>query len=60
LIAQGMTSKEIAKQLGISPRTVETHRAHLMEKLHVHNVAALVRFALFNMEYLERVARGCE
>jgi two-component system response regulator NreC len=60
LIAQGMTSKEIAKQLGISPRTVETHRAHLMEKLHVHNVAALVRFALFNMEYLERVARGGE
>jgi two-component system response regulator NreC len=52
LIAEGLTTKEIATRLGISPRTVETHRAHLMEKLRARNIAALVRFALLNAEYL--------
>ena len=46
LIAQGSTSKEIANKLFISALTVETHRANLMSKLDVHNVAGLVLFAV--------------
>ena len=45
-VADGMTSKEIAAELGISPRTVETHRESLMRKLGIRNVAGLIRFAL--------------
>jgi FixJ family two-component response regulator len=44
--ARGLHAKEIAANLGISPRTVEVHKARLMEKLGVRNVAELVRFAL--------------
>jgi DNA-binding NarL/FixJ family response regulator len=44
--ARGLHAKEIAATLGISPRTVEVHKARLMEKLGVRNVAELVRFAL--------------
>ena len=43
-IAKGLHSREIAEQLGISPRTVETHRAHIMNKLHVKNAIELVQF----------------
>ena len=46
LIGEGFSSKEIATQLGISTRTVESHRARLMEKLGIHKVAGLVRFAI--------------
>jgi DNA-binding NarL/FixJ family response regulator len=46
LIVDGYTSQEIAKLLYISPRTVETHRSNLMQKLKIKNTAALVRFAL--------------
>jgi DNA-binding NarL/FixJ family response regulator len=46
LIVDGYTSQEIAKILYISPRTVETHRSNLMQKLNIKNTAALVRFAL--------------
>lgn len=46
LIVEGYTSSEIAKILFISPRTVETHRSNLMNKLELKNTAALVRFAL--------------
>lgn len=45
LVVDGRTTKEIAKQLGISPKTAENHRARLMEKLGVHNTAELVRYA---------------
>ena len=48
LIAEGHTNKEIAKLLGISLKTVETHRAAIMHKLHVSSLAALVRFAVRN------------
>lgn len=44
--AQGLHAKEIAAALGISPRTVEVHKARIMEKLGVRNVAQLVRFAV--------------
>jgi len=46
LVALGKHAKEIAASLNISPRTVEVHKAHIMEKLDVRNVAELVRFAL--------------
>lgn len=42
LIGQGMTSKQIGARLGISHRTVETHRSRLMKKFGVHNTAELV------------------
>lgn len=46
LIAQGLTTKEIATKLFISIPTVETHRSNLMSKTGGRNVAALVRFAI--------------
>ena len=45
-IARGRTNKEIATELGISHRTVETHRESLMRKLRIRTVAGLTRFAL--------------
>jgi DNA-binding NarL/FixJ family response regulator len=45
-VALGYTSAEIAEQLSLSTKTVETYRARGMEKLGLHNRAALVRFAL--------------
>ena len=45
-VAQGHTNREIAAQLGISHRTVETHRESLMRKLGVRTVAGLTRLAL--------------
>lgn len=44
--AKGLHAKEIARELGISARTVEVHKTRLMAKLGVRNVAELVRFAL--------------
>jgi len=46
LLAQSGSNKEIATTLGISIRTVETHRATLMHKLGVHSVAGVVRYAI--------------
>ncbi len=46
LVAQGRTTKAIARTLGISAKTVESHRAVLMERLGIHDVPGLVRFAL--------------
>ena len=43
LLTQGLTNKGIADRLGISPRTVEIHRAHLMEKMGADSLPALVR-----------------
>lgn len=48
LIAEGFSSKEIGEKLFISPRTVDTHRTNLMNKLDIHNIAGLIRFALKN------------
>jgi len=45
-IARGLTNKEIAVELGISHRTVETHRESLMRKLGIRTVAGLTRFVL--------------
>jgi DNA-binding NarL/FixJ family response regulator len=46
LIAEGLSSKEIAELLGVSLKTVDSHRSNLMEKLDIHKVSGLVRFAI--------------
>ena len=46
MIAEGYSTKEIARVLNISAKTVETHRASLMERLNIHDVAGLVRYAI--------------
>jgi DNA-binding NarL/FixJ family response regulator len=46
LVAEGLSSKEIADRLVVSVKTVETHRGRLMEKLDARNVADLVRYAI--------------
>ena len=45
LLAQGLTMKEIAQQLNVSPRTLETYRARAMEKLGLKGRADLIRYA---------------
>jgi two-component system response regulator NreC len=47
-VAKGKSNKEIAEDLYISPRTVDTHRSNIMRKLDVHNVAGIIRFAFVN------------
>jgi len=46
LIAEGFTTKAIARQLSISAKTVETHRSQMMDRLQIHEVAGLVRYAI--------------
>lgn len=46
LIAEGYTNREVAKALFISVKTVEAHRAHIMQKLNIHDVAKLVKYAI--------------
>lgn len=50
LMVEGYTNKQIARRLEVSPRTVETHRAHLMEKLEAESLAGLVRLYLRGLE----------
>jgi DNA-binding NarL/FixJ family response regulator len=46
LIAEGATTREIAQKLGVSVKTVETHRTQLMQRLDIHDLAGLVRYAI--------------
>lgn len=46
LVVKGLTNQQIADQLFISPRTVDTHRTNIMQKLDIHDLANLVRYAL--------------
>ena len=46
LVANGMTTKEIAESLFISVKTVETHRGQLMDRLNIHDLAGLIRYAI--------------
>jgi two-component system, NarL family, response regulator NreC len=46
LVAEGKTTKEVASVLGISVKTADSHRTHLMRKLDIHDTAGLVRYAI--------------
>lgn len=46
LIAQGQSSKEVARTLGLSVKTVETHRTQIMDRLDIRDLAGLVRYAI--------------
>lgn len=46
LVAEGSANKQIAAELGISIKTVEKHRQHLMDKLNIHDTAGLTRYAI--------------
>ena len=46
LVAEGFSTREIAERLFVSVKTVETHRAQIMQRLDIHDVAGLVRFAI--------------
>lgn len=46
LVAEGYTNNQIAEQLVISPKTVDTHRTHVMDKLNLHSRAELVKYAM--------------
>jgi DNA-binding NarL/FixJ family response regulator len=46
LLAEGRTTKETADQLGVSVKTVETHRKQIMDKLNVHSIAELTKYAI--------------
>ncbi len=52
LLADYKTSKEIAQDLFVSPRTVDTHRNHICQKLDIHGSHALMKFALAHKELL--------
>ena len=52
MIAEDRTSKEIADELGLSPRTVENHRTNICAKLDVHGVHGLVKFAFEHKSHL--------
>jgi two-component system response regulator NreC len=46
LIAEGKSTKEVAQVLSVSVKTIDTHRQHIMDKLDIHNVAELTRYAI--------------
>ena len=46
LVAEGQANKQVAAELGISIKTVEKHRQHLMDKLNIHDTAGLTRYAI--------------
>jgi DNA-binding NarL/FixJ family response regulator len=46
LVAEGKTTKEIGTILGVSTKTIEKHRENIMEKLDIHEIAGLVRYAI--------------
>ncbi len=46
LVAEGLTNNQIAERLVISPKTVDTHRTHVMDKLNLHSRAELVKYAM--------------
>lgn len=52
LIGEGLNNVQIAEKLFISPRTVDTHRTNIMQKLNIHDASKLVRFAILNRDKL--------
>lgn len=53
LIAQGLTNNEISEKLGLSIRTVESHRYNLIKKLNLRNASQLVKFAVMNTNFIK-------
>ena len=47
-LVQGLPAEKIASKLGISKRTVETHKAHILKKSRSHSTAALIRYTIIN------------
>jgi two-component system response regulator NreC len=45
-LAEGKSNKEVAHRLGVSPRTIDAHRAHIMKKLRLRTLSDLVHFAI--------------
>jgi DNA-binding NarL/FixJ family response regulator len=60
LIAEGRPNKQVAAELGVSFKTVDKHRQHLMGKLNIHDVAGLTRYAIAEgiIESIDRVTIG--
>jgi DNA-binding NarL/FixJ family response regulator len=48
LVAGGKSTKDVAEALGLSVKTVETHRANIMARLNIHSVGELIRYAIRN------------
>ena len=48
MIAEGQSNKEMANHLGVGVRTIETHRERVMNKLNIHSVAGLTKYAITN------------
>jgi DNA-binding NarL/FixJ family response regulator len=46
LIAEGKPNKQVATELGVSFKTIDKHRQHLMSKLNIHDIAGLTRYAI--------------
>ncbi len=46
LVTQGHSTKDIARQLNLSTKTIETHRSRLMQQLDIHEITGLVRYAI--------------
>ena len=46
LIAEGHTNKDIAHVLKLSVKTVDVHRSHIMDKLHIHDITGLVKYSI--------------
>ena len=46
LVAEGQRTREVAKRLGLSIKTIESHRSEIMKRLRIHDVVSLVRFAI--------------
>jgi DNA-binding NarL/FixJ family response regulator len=59
LVSSGFSNKQVAAQLGVSIKTIEKHRQHLMDKLNIHEVASLTRYAL-ERGFIPAAAAGSE
>ena len=46
MVAEGHTTKEIAEDLKLSTKTIDSHREHIMEKLGIRNIAGLTKYAI--------------
>jgi len=48
LVAEGLSTKEIARAMALSVKTIDSHRTNLMNQLNIHDLAGLVRYAIRN------------